>query len=189
MEAQLASCVAPAAQLERPRFARAWRALGARDDSVFELLAAAYAESHRAYHTAEHIAECLAWLDACHSLAERRDEVEIALTFHDAVYDPRSKDNELKSAELAAAALVDAKTSEVDPAAVRELILATRHDVAHPTGDPALICDIDLAIFGQKQRTFDQYDEAIRKEYAHVDEETYARERTRVLQAFLARPV
>ncbi len=59
-----------------------------------EQLLSAYAEPHRHYHTQHHIAACLEALDAHRHCAERPEEVELAIWFHDAVYDTRRTDNE-----------------------------------------------------------------------------------------------
>ena len=61
--------------LDRARFAAAWRAVGANHDNASAWLADRYAEHHRAYHDAEHIAECLAWFDRVRDLAERPAEL------------------------------------------------------------------------------------------------------------------
>src|SRR6185369_8345285 len=84
---------------------RAWRGLGAHPEAgLFDALVAAYREPHRHYHTVQHLAECLAQLEPALDLAEQAGEVELALWFHDAVYELTRRDNEARSAEWAAAA-------------------------------------------------------------------------------------
>ncbi|WP_427911567.1 HD domain-containing protein [Ramlibacter sp. MMS24-I3-19] len=77
-----------------------WRELGADmvNGGLMNQLVAAYSERHRHYHTLQHLRECLAHADAVRTLAKRPAEIELALWFHDAVYDPRSTDNEQRSA-------------------------------------------------------------------------------------------
>ena len=66
---------------------------------AFQELIARYCEPHRKYHTVRHLDECFAKLVEIRALAQRPAEVELALWFHDAVYEQRSHDNEAKSAE------------------------------------------------------------------------------------------
>ncbi|HET8746111.1 MAG TPA: N-methyl-D-aspartate receptor NMDAR2C subunit, partial [Ramlibacter sp.] len=70
---------------------RLWRELGAETvpNGLYNQLVAAYSEAHRHYHTLQHLRACLAHLDAAATLAQHPVEVELALWFHDAVYDPR----------------------------------------------------------------------------------------------------
>ena len=173
----------------RERWNRLWETIEAdgSPDAWFERLGALYTEPHRAYHNGQHLTACFDEFERAEYLAKRPRAVQLALWFHHAVYDPQQLGNEGKSAALAIEALAEARTKAIDPEMVRSLIMATTHEVAHTHGDEAVICDIDLAILGQKQGAFDRYEDAIRKEYAFVDEETFARERSRVLQSFLAR--
>jgi predicted metal-dependent HD superfamily phosphohydrolase len=79
------------------------RGLGvAAENDTFFRLQSAYAEKHRAYHTSRHIDECLSLLDEPTYLAGHPAEVECALWFHDAIYEPTSKSNEERSADWAA---------------------------------------------------------------------------------------
>src|SRR5512138_1089411 len=75
------------------------------NEETFDALLKTYSETHRHYHTVEHIDHCLRELDAEISLAREPAEVELALWFHDAVYNSHRSDNEQKSAELACALL------------------------------------------------------------------------------------
>src|SRR5687768_4797278 len=100
------------AQLDGQRFTAVWTALGARHTDVFSELEKRYEEPHRHYHTVEHILECLSWFDHARELAAHPAELEAALWFHDAVYDPLSCDNEGQSAELARRAALTSGVSK-----------------------------------------------------------------------------
>ena len=54
-----------------------------RNLSTFEELMAAYAESHRHYHTATHIDACLSILKQHRGIAIEPAEVELAIWFHE----------------------------------------------------------------------------------------------------------
>jgi predicted metal-dependent HD superfamily phosphohydrolase len=167
-----------------------WQGIGASgsEAEVFRDLVERYGEPHRAYHTIEHVEECLdvfAWLRA---EAVDPPEVEIAIWFHDAIYRTERKDNEERSAELAAAVLSRAEVPAQRIEAVRELILVTRHDAAPRTPDQAVLLDCDLAILGASPDRFAAYDAQIRREYRWVPGFLYSRERQKVLRSFLARP-
>lgn len=169
-----------------------WRALwpggAAEGESIYRDLVVRYSEPQRAYHTLDHVADCLRRLDEVRPLLARPAEAELALWFHDAVYDPRRADNEEQSAALAAGALRAAGVGAGVVERVAGLIRLTSHPAAEVTGDGAIVCDIDLAILGAPPERFEQYDAAIRREYAWVPEEMFRRERARVLAGFLARP-
>ncbi len=170
-----------------------WRelmaALGLGDQAtMYGQLAAAYAEPHRHYHTAVHLAMCLREFDAMSALAADPAAVELALWFHDAIYDPRAADNEQRSAALATAFLSSAGLSAARSELVGAHILGTRHRARAADADTALVADIDLAIFGQDRLTYDGYERNIRLEYAHVPWPVYCQKRTAVLRSFLERP-
>lgn len=158
-----------------------------------------FAEKHRHYHTARHIGECLAHFDNVRehdiSLCEHPNEVELALWFHDAIYNPRAKDNEAQSANWAVRVMQDAHVpSEVDMnasaearARVHGLIMATCHDAMPDTPDAQVLVDIDLAILGADGARFDEYEREVRAEYAFVPEFLFRRTRKNILQGFLDR--
>ena len=179
----------PYAHFRSERFERVWRELDlVPPATLFDRLRAHYAEPHRAYHTARHIDECLAQLDLVRGLCERPAEVELALWFHDAIYDTQAGDSELRSAEWAVAELRAAGASPAVSDSVRALILVTRHD-AVPSGDDAqLLTDIDLAILGATRERFLEYEDQVRSEYAWVPGDIFRRERAKLLRRFLARP-
>ena len=86
----------------RASWSDAWRALGASaDDALLAELLARYAEGQRAYHTLQHLGECLVHLARERDGAERPAEVALALRYHDAIYDVHRHDNEARSADWA----------------------------------------------------------------------------------------
>jgi predicted metal-dependent HD superfamily phosphohydrolase len=177
------------AGLDQTRWTALWTRLGAAGagTGTFDLLAAAYREPARAYHTAAHINDCLRELDHHRELAARPDEVEAAIWFHDAVYVPGASDNEARSAKLAIAELTSAGILSAVAHRIGELILATRHSEVPSVPDAQLLCDIDLAILGRDLPAFDAYQQQIRQEYAWVPAALYRKGRAKVLQDFLSR--
>lgn len=168
---------------------RAWSDLGLPPDAtLFEALLAAYAEPQRHYHCLQHLEECLALFEQVRDLAEYPEEVEIALWFHDAVYDVRGTTNERQSADWAVRALLSCEASQPTQNRVEQLIMATRHDAAPVDGDERLLVDIDLSILGAAPERFAEYDRQIRAEYSWVPEPVYSMKRKAVLSSFLARP-
>lgn len=169
---------------------QAWTALGARGaETLHAELLARYAEPHRGYHTQQHLDECLALFGEFSHLADRPAEVEIALWFHDAIYDVHRHDNEALSADWARSALLQAGAAADVAERVAALVLATRHSVAPAMPDEQLLVDIDLAILGAAPARFAEYEVQIRREYAHVPAALFSEKRGAILAGFLARPV
>ena len=169
---------------------QAWADLGREPPpGLHGALLSAYQAPDRHYHTAQHLAECLAHFEAARHLAERPGEVALALWFHDAVYDVRGSANEALSARWARAALQDSGADAATAQRIERLILATRHDAAPQAGDEQLLVDIDLAILGAPPERFAEYDRQVRAEYHWVPGLVYRVKRRAVLRAFLARPV
>ena len=173
----------------RERFEAVWRDMGlVAPPALFDGVRERYAEPHRAYHTGQHIEECLASFDDARERCERPAEVELALWFHDAIYDPRASDNEQRSAEWVAHELESAGASSEIMTAVRALILTTRHEAVPAGGDEQILTDIDLAILGASRERFFEYEAQVRIEYSWVPDALFRRERAKLLRAFLARP-
>jgi predicted metal-dependent HD superfamily phosphohydrolase len=175
--------------LDLGRWTALWSGLGAEGDglSVFTRLAAAYAEPARVYHTTVHIHDCLAQFDLSRKAARRPEEVEAALWFHDAVYEPARSDNEDRSADLARTALADSGVPCDVADHIAGMVLATRHASIPNDPDVALVCDIDLSILGRTPEVFDRFERQIRREYGWVPEFAYRSARLEILRGFLKR--
>lgn len=175
--------------LSLERWRKLWRSLGAEADvALFEALRTHYGEPHRHYHTAAHLAECLAHFDSARALAAKPAEVELALWFHDAIYRPRRADNETKSAEWARTSVLARGLPEAMSERVAALVLATQHAAKPADADAQLLVDIDLAILGAPPERFSEYEQQIRKEYAWVPGPLYRRERRKALELFAQWP-
>ena len=168
-----------------------WSRVGGRDDpsQLFARLLANYSQPARAYHNASHVDDCLRQLDFARGESQRPDEIELAIWFHDAIYDPRAHDNEQRSASWAAEALHEAQVQPDVVDRVATMILATKHDRETDNRDGCLLVDVDLSILGREPAVFDQYDRNIREEYRWVADDAYRAGRTAVLESFLRRPV
>lgn len=168
---------------------RAWTQLaGAASEPLRRQLLAAWSEPQRHYHTLQHLGECLAHFDAAQALAPHPGEVCLALWFHDAVYAPTRHDNEQRSADWARESVLQAGGATAAADRVHALVMATRHDAAPSDADAQLLVDIDLAILGAPRERFDEYEQQVGLEYAHVPAADRRVGRSRVLRGFLERP-
>lgn len=147
-----------------------------------------YAEPHRAYHTAQHLQECRELFQLARTDAEDPGAVQIALWFHDAIYNTHRSDNEDRSAEWAVRVLAGAGASKFLQDSVQSLIHVTAHNTAPGSRDAELTADIDLSILGAAPTRFDEYERQVRHEYAWVPEFAFRRARIGILRALQARP-
>jgi len=157
-------------------------------DDIYGELVSAYTAPDRHYHDIRHIAHCLSELDGVRHLANNPQAIEVAIWFHDVVYDGRLKDNEEQSADVAAAALKRLGASDSFIGEVTQLILFTRHDAEPTTSDGKLMADIDLASLALAPDRFDENSRRIRSEYLHVPEDAFVRNRNDMLGGLLKRP-
>lgn len=172
------------------RFTQVWLELAAdgNPEPIARDLLARWSEPGRYYHTLAHLDHCLAGLDLhCEQVADA-PVLEAALWFHDAVYDPRTADNELRSAALAREVFSRAGVSARHIYRIAQLILSTRAHESDGSTDNALLLDLDLSVLGAEPADYARYAEAIRQEYAWVPEPDYRQKRAAVLARFLARP-
>jgi len=174
----------------RRRWHDAMRGIGApmlRDD-IYRELVSAYTGPDRHYHDIRHIADCLREFDGVRHLAHNPDALQVAIWFHDVVYDGRRMDNEEQSAEVAADALQRLGASDAFIEQVQQLILFTRHNTEPDTPDGKLMVDIDLTSLALAPDRFDENSRRIRSEYLHVPDETFVRNRNDMLGGLLKRP-
>ena len=171
------------------RWRQIWSGLGvSAPDQIRADLIGRYCEPHRSYHTLQHLDECFAKLQELRALAVFPEEIELALWFHDAIYDVKRQDNEERSADWARSVVLAAGLSTTVAARLHALVMATRHDAVPDDIDQQILVDVDLAILGAEPSRFDEYERQIRAEYSDVGVVEFRRARGKVLTEFLKRP-
>ena len=173
------------------RWLAPWTALGVprspRLEALHAEVLARYREPQRHYHTVQHLDECFERWAEIRAHAEHPAEVELALWFHDAIYDTHRSDNEALSAALALGTALGLGVAEESAQRMSDLILCTRHAVEPQGADAEALIDVDLSILGATPQRFDEYELQVRQEYGWVPEETFRQRRAEILEQFLAR--
>ncbi len=145
-----------------------------------------HGEPDRHYHNLQHLEELFRLLLPFESKLEHPNAVYWAIFFHDIIYKPLRKDNELKSAELADVALRKLEVDEETVQLTYSLIVATKeHYAMIPSNDFRYFLDADLAILGAEWEKYETYYKAIRQEYRQVPNILYRRGRKKALQHLL----
>jgi len=175
------------------RFFETWRELHTstpKVDPIWVLanLDSVYSRPERAYHNKNHIEKGLDDWVLVQQYLKNPKELEIAWYFHDAVYEINAKDNEERSADLAANILTQSGVCCNSIQIVKKFILATKHDKIPDDLDSKYLADIDLSIFGRTEEEYDEYKRNIRKEYSVFPEPEYEAGRVIVLKHFIERP-
>ncbi|KAF7324652.1 hypothetical protein MKEN_00506700 [Mycena kentingensis (nom. inval.)] len=164
-------------------------------ESTAALLQTSYSEPQRHYHTLEHIQFML---DAFTSTTPVRPIIELAIWFHDYVYDPAKGGpwNERESIRVWEQFVEDSKSEGMmrikEP--VSALIEATiSHNLPKTLpsslsrADAAHFLDLDMGILAADSFSYDKYAQGIRKEYSLYNDVDYCAGRTKVLHNFLSR--
>jgi predicted metal-dependent HD superfamily phosphohydrolase len=138
-------------------------------DDVYQEVYDYYSESGRHYHTPKHIEHCLTQLDLASDGMEDADAVEMAIWFHDLVFDAQAQDNELKSARRFVELADDSMDADFK-SRVFELIMATAPPRTPKTTDQEFMLDIDLSSFGLPWDDMLRDSIAVRKESATLSD-------------------
>ncbi len=153
-----------------------------------------YAEPHRSYHGQSHIDAMLLGLHALGAAVADPAAVELAIWYHDAIYDPAAQDNEARSAAL----LRQEMAGLADPALLDAAEVMVRLTAGHALpaelsgprrSDTALFLDLDLAVLGAPPDAYAAYERGIAAEYLPVHgAAAYQAGRAAFLRGMLDRP-
>ena len=144
----------------------------------------AYSEVQRHYHSIQHIVECLEHFHQIKTYLDDTLSVELAIWFHDVIYNPQAHDNEQQSADYMQRMLENVLGAE-QIAKIYAWVLATKTHAPTADTDLAYLLDIDLAILASDPMRFAEYECQIQQEYAWVEPVLYVQKRQQVLRHFL----
>jgi predicted metal-dependent HD superfamily phosphohydrolase len=156
--------------------------------NVYQQLLDSYNEPQRVYHSIAHIECCLSIFDQVSHLLKIPDAVELAIWFHDAIYQLGASDNEQLSADLFMK-VTDGLFQDDFREAVYQHIMATCHSSTQITDhDTQLMVDIDLSSFGLPWPEFFRDSKKVRQEMGHISDAEYYQKQIAFQQRLLGRP-
>lgn len=149
------------------------------------------AYKNRYYHNLEHLKFMLNELDDIKYkfTIKQINDIELAIFYHDIVYEFDAVDNEEKSANKAINCLLRCESIDLDTIReVNKMILATKN---HYTEESYIeyFLDIDMLILASEPDVYVKYAENIRKEYWFYLEYEYNIGRKNVLKQMLKTPI
>jgi predicted metal-dependent HD superfamily phosphohydrolase len=158
-------------------------------DGLRDELLAAYGSASRDYHDARHLGEVIdrLWEFAAAGVRFDRVPVVLAAWFHDGVYDGE-RDAEERSAVWAEEALAPLLDAPVVAEVARLVRLTETHQPTDDDLNGCALSDADLAILAAPGARYEQYTAAVRREYSHVDDDSFRLGRAEVLRGLLAKP-
>ena len=157
-------------------------------DELFSNILQHYSEKDRHYHNLTHIQKMLDFSFMYEDKIQDIDTLQVAIFYHDIIYNSLSKNNEIDSATLAVEQLSSTNFPKEKIRLVEQFIVSTqKHFLLIAHSDLDYFLDFDLAILGTERTVYEDYAEKIRKEYKWVPSFLYNKNRKKVLQHFLER--
>lgn len=140
----------------------------------------------RPYHNIHHIKDMLRLVPPNISEEDKKN-LEIAIIFHDIVYDPQLSDNEEKSVEFLNNFFAgrEKEASFYDFNLIEKLILATKKHIFGNSDLEDIIISADLNIFNANVSSLIEYENQIFKEYEFVDIHEYIEKRVDFLKSMI----
>ena len=146
-------------------------------------LLAMWNESHRAYHTLNHLNDLIDQINENKSKYSEKEyeKLLIASLFHDCVYDPMRNDNEEKSAQFFESCCVEKINSDIQE--IKQMILDTKtHESTTPLSESFNHYDMSIV-----ERDFDQlldWERGIHEEFKDYGD-SYKEGRLKFLESIL----
>ena len=162
------------------------------NDDLLDKIQRLHGGPDRGYHGWSHPLALLKLHAEVEDKLNDAEAVRCAILLHDAIYEPRRKDNESRSAALAAEMLKGVVPEPTLGRTLRLIEATAHHEIpahlpADEVADMAMFLDMDLSILGAAPAVFDAYEAGVRHEYREVPEEAFRSGRAAILEGFLAR--
>ena len=154
-------------------------------DKLLKEIELKYSTSGRFYHNMSHLDHLIAELYPLKDQIEDWETVILSVAYHDIVYNPLKKDNEVRSAYIAGDRLNKLNVPGDRIEKCREQILSTRMHAASENPDTNYFTDADLSILGAVPELYLEYAHRVRKEYKYFPNLLYKPGRKKVLMRFL----
>ena len=157
---------------------------------VWKIIQTYYEESQRHYHTLKHIASLLQLSLQYSSFIKNKFVVNMAIIFHDLIYEPTKSDNEEQSANMFKA-LLGEYLPQTDADKVYHYIIITKSHLIEGEDasdwDLQYFIDFDMSILGSDPlEIYMDYAHQVRQEYIHVSANDYCAGRSKFLVKLVA---
>ena len=144
-----------------------------------------YCRADRYYHNLTHLDHLHQELLPVKDLVDDWQVLVLSVAYHDSIYNTIKQDNEEKSAKYALEKITKLNLSESRIQSCKEQILATKGHQHSKFNDTNYFTDADLSILGMPENVYEDYINAVRKEYAFYPDFLYKPGRQKVLKHFL----
>lgn len=148
-------------------------------DSYFESLLGKYDNEDRAYHNTEHLRHMMHGLKSLTALSTVNI---LACFYHDYIYVPGKKDNELRSAKVAEEQLTDLGFGKPLINDVMARINATKQHSDSLNNETNQFLDADMSILAISSKEYVDYQDKVKREYKSIPNFLYRHGRKRFLQ-------
>jgi predicted metal-dependent HD superfamily phosphohydrolase len=163
------------------------RFIGKNATALSDIAKGFYETLERKYHDIEHLYKVTYRVN---KLSEQEGlnnkqytSLIIAAMFHDAVYTPGSKNNEVKSAAITTNILLATNNLDLDFGVITSLILFTIYDRPARNLLEKILHDADWEGFGQRWSVYEKHSRDIRAEYPNVSDEQFRAGRKQFLES------
>jgi len=147
------------------------------------VLKPAYTAETRHYHNLKHIEYMLDHVKDFKLTDTEKIKLEIAIWFHDLIYDASRSNNEALSAITVTTFCQTAGLDDLSQGEIVDLILMTKPDLPARTELQKILCDLDLRGFAEDWQP--ENGAKIRLEYSHLSDEEFNKGRKEFLKTML----
>lgn len=157
----------------------------------WQIISTQYSKPYRHYHSLSHLEDLFSKLDQISALIQKPQIVELAIFFHDLIYEPESKTNEQDSAQWFVNFAKECTTMKPeDISLVERYILQTANHLScneQHGHDLLYFLDLDLSILGSHSTDqYSKYAQGVRQEYSVLSDEQFCAGRSQFLKKMLA---